>query len=109
MNRTPGNARATWLAQWMSDARQDVKHASRAMRREASVTAFVILIAGVGIGASSTIFSVVNALLLRPLPFHDPDRLVWIANEQWSMQVSQFLDFRERNTSFVDLAGTAGY
>ena len=41
------------------------------MRRDAGFTTFVILIAGLGIGASSTIFSVVNALLLRPLPFRD--------------------------------------
>jgi len=39
------------------------------MRRDAGFTAFTILIAGLGIGASSTVFSVVNALLLRPLPF----------------------------------------
>jgi hypothetical protein len=67
----------------------------------------VILIAGLGIGASSTIFSVVDALL-RPLPFHDANRLVWIANQEWSIQVSQFLDFREQNKSFSDLAGVAG-
>ena len=78
------------------------------MRRDAGFTTFVILIAGLGIGASATIFSVVNALLLRPLPFRDPGRLVWIANEEWSTQVSQFLDLRERNKSFSDLAGFAG-
>jgi predicted permease len=102
------DARATWIAQWMNDAAQDLKHAFRGMRRDAGFTTFVILIAGLGIGASSTIFSVVNALLLRPLPFHDPDRLVWIANEQWSMQVGQYLDLQARNTSFSDLAGSAG-
>jgi hypothetical protein len=73
------------------------------MRRDAGFTAFAILIAGLGIGASATVFSVVNALLLRPLPFHDPKHLVWIENQEWSMQVSQFLDFRERNKSFSDL------
>ena len=88
---------------------QDLKHAFRGMRRDAGFTTFVILIAGLGIGASSTIFSVVNALLLRPLPFRDPDRLVWIANEEWSTQVGIYLDLRERNKSFSDLAGFAGY
>ncbi|MEP6914380.1 MAG: hypothetical protein ABJC89_01985 [Acidobacteriota bacterium] len=54
-------ARAGWIAQWMSDAGQDLKHALRGMRRDAGFTTFVILIIGLGIGASSTIFSVVNA------------------------------------------------
>ncbi len=100
--------RATWIARWLSDAVQDLKHSFRGMRRDAGFTTFVILIAGLGIGASSTIFSVVNAVLLRPLPFRNADRLVWIANEEWSTQVSQFLDFRTQNTSFSDLAGFTG-
>jgi hypothetical protein len=55
------------------------------------------------------VFSVVNALLLRPLPFRDPGRLAWIANQEWSTQVSHFLDLRERNRSFSDLAGWFGF
>jgi predicted permease len=109
MTRKSEEARATWIAQWMSDAAQDLKHAFRGMRRDAGFATFVILIAGLGIGASATVFSVVNALMLRPLPFRDPAHLVWIANVEWSMQVSQFLDLRERNKSFSDLAGATGY
>jgi putative ABC transport system permease protein len=99
----------TQNAQWMSDAVRDLKHTVRGMGREAGFTTFVVLIIGLGIGASSTIFSVVNALLIRPLPFSDPARLVWIANQEWSTQVGFYLDLRERNTSFSDLAGYAGY
>ncbi len=80
MTQKSEEARATWIARWMNDAAQDLKHAFRGMRRDAGFTTFVILIAGLGIGASSTMFSVVNALLLRPLPFRDPQHLVWIAN-----------------------------
>jgi hypothetical protein len=78
------------------------------MRRDVGFTAFVILIAGLGIGASTTVFSVVNALLLRPLPFRDPERLVWIANQEWSMQVDNYRDLQARNKSFTELAGFAG-
>ena len=78
------------------------------MRRDAGFTVFAILITGLGIGASSTVFSVVNALLLRPLPFRDPGRLVWIANVEWSTQVDNFMDLREQNRSFSDLAGWFG-
>lgn len=109
MRRTAEDARATWVSRWLNDAWQDLKHAWRGMRRDAGFTTFVILIAGLGIGASATVFSVVNALLLRPLPFHDASRLVWIENEQWNMQVSQFLDLRARNTSFADMAGVGSY
>jgi len=109
MTQKSEEARATWIAQWMSDAGQDLKHSFRGMRRNAGFTTFVILIAGLGIGASSTIFSVVNALLLRPLPFRDPESLVWIANQEWSTQVGVYLDLRERNKSFSNLAGFAGY
>ena len=79
------------------------------MRRDTGFTVFVILIAGLGIGASSTVFSVVNALLLRPLPFHEPHRLVWITNSdgsglsQQTTQVDYLLDLRARNHSFSDL------
>jgi predicted permease len=109
MTRTSEEARATWIAQWMNDAAQDLKHSFRGMRRDAGFTTFAILIAGLGIGASSTVFSVVNALLLRPLPFRDPGRLVWIANQEWSTQTEHFVDLREENQSFSDLAAWSGY
>jgi predicted permease len=101
-------ARSTWIARWMSDLAQDLRQAFRGMRRDAGFTTFVILIAGFGIGASSTTFSVVNALLLRPLPFRDAGRLVWIVNEEWSIQVDNYRDLQARNKSFTDLAGFAG-
>ena len=69
-----------------------------------------ILIVGLGVGASSTVYSVVNALLLRPLPFEDPDRLVWIANDTGvglsaqTIQVGHLLDYRVQNESFSDVA-----
>jgi predicted permease len=109
MTQKSEEARATWIAQWMSDAGQDLKHSFRGMRRDAGFTTFAILIAGLGIGASSTVFSVVNALLLRPLPFRDPGRLVWIANQEWSTQTEHYVDLREENQSFSDLAGWSGY
>src|SRR5262245_30311456 len=59
---------------------QDVRYSFRTLRRDAGLATFAILIVGLGVGASSTVFSVVNALLLRPLPFEDPERLAWIAN-----------------------------
>src|SRR5262249_5234634 len=77
----------------------------------AGFATFAIFVVGLGIGASSTLFSVVNALLLRPLPFQDPERLVWLANHDTSglsgqtTQVGYLLDLRERNQSFTGIAG----
>jgi len=59
---------------------QDVRYSFRTLRRDAGLATFATLIIGLGVGASSTVFSVVNALLLRPLPFEEPERLTWIAN-----------------------------
>ncbi len=90
---------------------RDLRYTVRGLRRDAGFAAFVILIAGFGIGASSTVFSVVNTLLLRPLPFAEADRLVWIANRESSglsgqtTQVSHMLDLRERAQSLSAVAG----
>jgi predicted permease len=109
MTRQAEDSRNVWLVRWFSDLTQDLQYAFRGMKRDAGFTAFVVLIAGLGIGASSTVFSVVNALLLRPLPFRDPGRLVWISNVEWSTQVDNFKDLRAQNGSFTDLAGWSGY
>src|SRR5271163_4694129 len=89
----------------------DLRYALRTLRRDAGFTLFAILILGLGIGASTTVFSVVNTLLLRPLPFHDATRLVWIANTgddhitEWTLQVGHVQDLRAQSKSFADLAG----
>ena len=111
MTQKSEEARSTWITRWMSDLAQDLRHTFRGMRRDAGFTMFVILIAGLGIGASSTVFSVVNGLLLRPLPFRNPGRLAWISNmADWtSTQTEHYVDLRERNRSFSDLAGWNAY
>lgn len=111
MTQQAEEARSTWIARWISDLAQDLRHSFRGMRRDAAFTAFTILIAGLGIGAGSTIFSVVNAMLLRPLPFHDPARLVFISNGDGatSTQTEHYADLRGLNRSFSDLAAWSGF
>jgi putative ABC transport system permease protein len=90
---------------------RDLRYAARTLRRDAALTTFAILIIGVGVGASTIIFSVVNALWLRPLPFDDPERLVWVANGQsanlssQTVQVGHVIDLRDQSQSLVRLAG----
>ena len=86
----------------------------RSLRRDAGFATFAILIVGLGIGASSTIFSVVNALFLRPLPLpaiptassgsRNPDDW-WASGRPWRSPGDHFLDLRKRSQSFSDLAG----
>ena len=90
--------------------RQDLRFTLRSLRRDPGFTTFTVLIVALGIGASATVFSVVNAVLLRPLPFPDADRLVWIANSGTdgvsgrTVPVFYFTDLRDQNRSFVDIA-----
>jgi putative ABC transport system permease protein len=90
---------------------RDLRYAVRTLRRDAALTTFAILIIGVGVGASTTVFGVVNALWLRPLPFDDPGRLVWVANgssenlSRQAVQVGHVVDLREQSQSLADVAG----
>jgi putative ABC transport system permease protein len=75
------------------------------------VTAVIIVVLGLGIGVNTAIFSVVNAALLRPLPYDDPERLVWLSEDspqvpELSISYPDFLDWREQNTVFSGIAAT---
>lgn len=65
----------------IDDFTQDLRYAFRTLRRDTRFAVFAIIVVGLGIGASVTVFSVANAMLIRPLPFREPDRLVWIPND----------------------------
>jgi hypothetical protein len=80
--------------------RQDVVHAARSLRRTPGFTVTAILTLALGIGATSAIFTVVNAALLRRLPYPDPDRIVMLGTRQINSQPGQlFLHLRDRARS----------
>ena len=64
----------------LDSVRQDLTYALRGFRREPGFTAVAVLMLAIGIGANTAVFSVVNPLLLRPLPFREASRLVWMAD-----------------------------
>lgn len=90
---------------------QDIRYGLRLLWRAPGVTAAVVLVLALGIGANSAIFSVVNSLLLRPLPFRDPDSLVQVMNYERSsgqdrpvVSAQMYMDWKTQTTSFTDLA-----
>ena len=96
----------------------DIHYGLRIMRKSPQFTCTVVLTVGLAIGANITVFSVVNAVLLRPLPFSNPGRVVQVAEKNdkfhipsFGSSVLNFLSWREQARSFQDLAaaGSAAY
>ncbi len=93
---------------------QDIRYAFRMLLKRPGFTVIVVLTLALGIGANTTIFSAIDAVLLSPLPYKDPERLmvVWETNKQlgpemWDRNeaaIGNFLDWRSRNQIFDQLA-----
>ena len=121
--QTPGSAGAARLWYWrealsllfrghgykhmltLDNLLQDFRFACRSYAKAPSFTALVVLTLALGVGSSTAIFSIVNGILIRPLPFPEPDRLMWIseANARGvtiSVSWLDFLDWKARQRSF---------
>ena len=71
-------------------------------------TAIAIITPALGVGANTAIFSVVNAVLLEPLPYGEPDRLVWVSHED-TFTPADFLDYSAQSQSFDRMAAFIGW
>ena len=91
---------------------QDLRHALRALRRKPGFTAVTVLTLAIGIGGNAAIFGAVNAVLLRPLPFVDPDQLVRIYKTNiaepdrigGTVSPPDYVDYRTDSAAFVEVA-----
>jgi putative ABC transport system permease protein len=94
---------------------QDIRYALRSLRKNSGFTTVAILTLALGIGANTTIFSVVNGVLLKPLPYPNPDRLVtlWETHPTWgpflTVAPANFYDWRQQSTSFSRMAALDPY
>jgi putative ABC transport system permease protein len=108
-------ARDIWIAPWLRDAGQDIRIALRSLRKDRAFTIASILTLALGIGATTAIFSTVYAVLLQPLPYRDPERLVAVLKKNpprgWRnnpVAAVEVIAWRDRTKAFEGLAAFTG-
>src|SRR6185437_12210352 len=93
---------------------QDLRYSIRLLAKRPAFTAVALITLAVGIGANTAIFSLVNAVLIRQLPFAHSEKLVWV----WSTRIDRdkaffsipdFIDYRDRNKTFDRVAAFANW
>lgn len=100
------------LREYWNDSRQDVRYTMRTLARDPAFAIVSVLILALAVGANIAVFSVVDTLLLRPLPFPQADQLVWIAPPPTkcglscsTYSIDAYEEFRDRNRAFQDVTG----
>ena len=91
---------------------QDLRYGARMLMKKPGFTLIAVITLALGIGANTAIFSVVNAVLLRPLPFRQPDHLIWLWGVQTQLaqapvSFADYLDWRKQTQMFEGIAAFA--
>ena len=119
------DARRVWIWAWLDEARQDLRYAARTLRNSPAFTMTAAATLALAIGANTVMFSVLNAVLLRPLPYRSPERLamLWTEDptqnlregrsalwevEQWRGQSQTFADMATFDSVSTVLTGAEG-
>lgn len=109
-------AHGTWMWNWLESTWRDARYGFRTLRRAPGFAAVTILVMALGIGATTSLFTIVRSVLLRPLPFRDPDKLVMVyehfryspngsASDNYNVVApADFREWREQTHGFEDMA-----
>jgi predicted permease len=94
---------------WLASCLQDLRHGVVLLRRDAGISALIVLVLALGIGGNAAIFTLLKAAFFDPLPYHDAGRLVTIMESNgvtigWTASVSEFLEIRARSKTLDQIA-----
>jgi predicted permease len=111
-------ARSNWSWNWLEKILRDVRYGARTLTRSPGFALTAILVMALGIGATTSLFTIVRAVLLKPLPFRDPDKLVMVYehfrtrigdHEFNPVSPADFRDWRQQTHGFQDMAALRTY
>lgn len=115
---TREEARSTWSWNWPGKSWRDLRYGWRTLCRAPGFAIVAIAVMALGIGATTSLFTIVRSVLLRPLPFHDPGKLVMVYehfmrdnsdNPYNTVAAGDFYEWREKTHGFQDMAAWRGY
>jgi predicted permease len=111
-------ARSTWSWSWLEKFARDVRYGTRTLFRSTGFSLIAILVMALGIGATTSLFTIVRAVLLKPLPFRDPDNLVMVyehfrndtgGNDFNVVSSGDYREWRQKTHGFQDMAAWRDY
>jgi hypothetical protein len=112
VTRVREQAREVWVMTWLETLLQDLRFALRMLRKNPGFAAVAILTLALGVGANTAIFSVVYAVMMKPLPYAHSERIYTVfqeltqeSNNPQAFSYARFVDLWEHNAAFSDVAG----